>query len=578
MSKEEFQAILAKIDPVSWVEQNRVLKGKPFSFKDRDYLLEPYRDEYTDIIFYKGRQVEMSEFSMNWLLRKLHAHPYTAGLHAFPRSTQALKFSKQRVDSAIKDSDLLGAWYKERESEIMMRKFVEDTENRLKAYNFYILGATWESRKDTIGDASRGVSLDFIVYDERQDHPNDVETVLGEGASHSDYKQTLTLGTPKLPGTQFDQQWENSDKKHWYVKCPKCGTAQVLTMDSIMTHPDESIGYYYGCTHCKEPLEKTVGVWQAERPQKRPLYRGYHINQLMTPWISPNEIMKKYLNPTYPRRRFFNEVLGFAYGGDDIPITLAMMHACADNKLSLGNADDAMYGGVDWGATSYGWLQTNTASGHKLVDLIIVSDSDPREHPKKIARWMKKYAPLVKKVVCDAGPDITRFYNLRDELKNLGVTREVYACYYASPPAKTSIHWNDKEQTVTIGRSEGIERIIDEVSDQFLILPGNDTGLEKMEIAMDHFTNISAIRAKTQSGMEYLIYEDTGPDHFLHAKLYSDVAASNGVMITIGGATSTFGSKRQIGSSVSENGRLGEIQHKRGSDKFPTFNGRRRRR
>ena len=95
LTENDIEEILAAVDPVSWIESRRILKGQPFSFKDRDYLLQPYRDEYQNIIFMKGRQVEMSEFSMNWLLHKLDAHPYTVGLHAFPRAAQAQKFAKQ---------------------------------------------------------------------------------------------------------------------------------------------------------------------------------------------------------------------------------------------------------------------------------------------------------------------------------------------------------------------------------------------------------------------------------------------------------------------------------------------------
>ena len=77
LSEDDIIDILSQIDPISWIENRRVLKGKPFSFKDREYLLQPYRDESKQIIFMKGRQVEMSEFSMNWLLHKLDMHPYT---------------------------------------------------------------------------------------------------------------------------------------------------------------------------------------------------------------------------------------------------------------------------------------------------------------------------------------------------------------------------------------------------------------------------------------------------------------------------------------------------------------------
>ena len=268
LTENDISEILAAVDPVSWIESRRILKGQPFSFKDRDYLLQPYRDEYQNIIFMKGRQVEMSEFSMNWLLHKLDAHPYTVGLHTFPRAAQAQKFAKQRLQSAITDSEYIKNWYDMNNSEQIMRKFVkEQNEKGLQPYNFYILGGTWESRKDTVGDAARGISLDFVVYDERQDHPDDVETVIGEGASHSEYKQTLTLGTPKLPGIQFDQQWEASDKHYWFVKCEHCGYEAPLTMDNILDSGqyDNEPDYYYGCPHCQKPLSPCKSPWSAPR-------------------------------------------------------------------------------------------------------------------------------------------------------------------------------------------------------------------------------------------------------------------------------------------------------------------------
>ena len=568
LSQDDFNEIISNVDPVVWTETNRILKGQPFSFKGRDYLLQPYRDNYQDLIFYKGRQVEMSEFSMNWLMRKLHEHPYTAGLHAFPRDNQAHKFAKQRLDSAIKDSKKISAWYVKDESEQMMRKFIDlSAPGDLKPYNFYILGATWESRKDTVGDASRSISLDFIVYDERQDHPDDVETVLGEGASHSSFGHTITLGTPKLPGTQFDQQWESSDKNFWYVTCDHCGRSTPITMDNILeTGNDNGDAYYYGCPHCKAPINRLNGKWMPTNPQKRPPYRGYHINQLMVCWITADKIMKKY-----------NNVLGFAYGGDDVPITQPMMMACTQNEYKLGDiCESAVYAGIDWGASSYCVLQSKTKMGHKLVDIMIASDQDSRQHPKKIARFLAKYKPHVKRVVCDAGPDIAKFYALRDELKRLGVTTNVWACYYSNPPAKVKVQWNDNERIVTVGRSEAIDVIIDEIHDTNFIIPGKDKGLEKVGTLIDHFTNISAVKSKTQAGVEFIIYQDTGPDHFLHAKLYSDVASRNGSSIVLGASAPPMAKPR--------NNTMGMDMHKATYNKpnvssniFPTFSRRRRR-
>lgn len=539
LTEEDMRQILASIDTVSWIENNRVLKGQPFSFKDRDYLLQPYRDEYQNIIFMKGRQVEMSEFSENWLLHKLDAHPYTVGLHAFPRVAQAQKFAKQRLQSAIMDSEYLKNWYDMHNSEQMMRKFLkEPNEKGLQPHNFYILGGTWESRKDTVGDAARGISLDFVVYDERQDHPDDVETVIGEGASHSEYKQTLTLGTPKLPGIQFDQQWEASDKHYWHVTCEHCGYTAPLTMDNILdsgqyeNEPD----YYYGCPHCRKPLNRNNGKWLAIRPQHKPEFRGYHINQLMVCWLTADEIMRKKNSTAYSRRRFYNEVLGESYGGDDIPITIAMMEECGKNEYHLGQLSDKgerIYCGIDWGAKSYLYIQNKH---HRLIDLYVADHSDPREHPRAFARHIAKYKRYVKKVVCDAGPDITRFYSLRDELKELGVTNQVYACYYATPPAKTDVQWDDKKMIVTVGRSEAIECVIDEVSDTNLVLPGYDLQNEKVDMAIEHFTNIAAEHVENKSGNQFIMYVNTGPDHFLHAKIYADIASGGAEYLPVGGS------------------------------------------
>ena len=550
MTENDLLEILSAVDPVSWIEHNRILKGRPFSFKDRDYLLQPYRDESQQIIFMKGRQVEMSEFSENWLLHKLYAHPYTAGFHAFPRMGQAQKFSKQRLNSAIADSTLINDWYDQFNSELLMRKFTrKDPDSRLEPYNFYMLGGTWESRKDTVGDAARGISLDFIVYDERQDHPNDVETVLGEGASHSEFKQTITLGTPKLPGIQFDQQWESSDKHYWFVTCEHCGYTAPITMDNILDSGDDEIGYYYGCPHCRKPINRNNGKWMATNPQKRPEYRGYHINQLMVCWLTANEIKSKQMSPNFSRRRFHNEVLGESYGGDDIPITLAMMEECAKNNYKLGELGEheQIFCGIDWGAKSYLYIQNKH---HRLIDIYIAGESDPREHPKTFAKHIAKYKPLVKKVVCDAGPDITRFYALRDELKALGVTNNVYACYYATPPAKTDVQWDEAKGIVTVGRSEAIEKVVDEVSNTQLIVPGYDLNNEKVDTMIDHFTNIAAETVENKSGNTFIMYVNTGPDHFLHAKVYSDIACGGADPVPISGSAPAVKNQRRHNSSI----------------------------
>lgn len=81
LSEEELIEVLAQVDPVSFAEHTRILRGEPFSLKDRKYLHDIYRDESKKVILVKGRQVEGSETTLNLILgflAKTHTLlPYT---------------------------------------------------------------------------------------------------------------------------------------------------------------------------------------------------------------------------------------------------------------------------------------------------------------------------------------------------------------------------------------------------------------------------------------------------------------------------------------------------------------------
>ena len=98
---------------------------------------------------------------------------------------------------------------------------------------------------------------------------------------------------------------------------------------------------------------------------------------------------------------------------------------------------------------------------------------------------------------------------------------------------------------VTVGRSEAIDKVIDEVSDTSLTLPGYDLQNEKVDMAIEHFTNIAAEKAETKSGNAFIIYVNTGPDHFLHAKIYADIASGGAEYLPAGGSAPCISNPRQ---------------------------------
>jgi len=94
-------------DPVQWTGEIRILKGTPFSFENRDYLLPIYRDTAPRLIVVKSRQMEMTEWAVNWLLHNLLTHPFTTAIYTAPRMDQVSRFSQDRFRKAILDAPKL---------------------------------------------------------------------------------------------------------------------------------------------------------------------------------------------------------------------------------------------------------------------------------------------------------------------------------------------------------------------------------------------------------------------------------------------------------------------------------------
>src|SRR3989442_14949538 len=81
-------------DPVEWTQKVRILKGGHFSFEEREYLKQIYRDQTKEIYIVKPRQMEITAFALNWLLYPLTKNPGTVGLYLSARQDHVSVFSK----------------------------------------------------------------------------------------------------------------------------------------------------------------------------------------------------------------------------------------------------------------------------------------------------------------------------------------------------------------------------------------------------------------------------------------------------------------------------------------------------
>ena len=113
-----------------------------------------------------------------------------------------------------------------------------------------------------------------------------------------------------------------------------------------------------------------------------------------------------------------------------------------------------------------------------------------------------------------------------------------------------------------------IEQVIDEIHECKMIIPGADLDVERVDMMLEHFTNIAAEKSETKSGNTFIMYVNTGPDHFLHAKVYANVASGGAVADLISKTAAPISNGRSNDSSP-----LARVNKSRS---FPMFQMRRK--
>jgi hypothetical protein len=488
-------------DPVEWTQNYRVLKGQPFSFQEREYLKPIYGDRASRVIIVKARQMEMTEWAVNWLLYNLTAYPFSVAIYTAPRMDQVSRFSQDRFRRAILDSPQL------RDMILEARK-LELGESAISRVPFnngsvcYLVSA-W-------GDFSaiRNIPADFTVVDEGQDVQAEALPVIEESMSHSKHNRELIIGTASVEGSEFCKIWRSSDMKEW---------------------------------------DPEGQAWVPQQPGNHS-YSGYHISQEVAPWIivlppnHPNSLAWKRAH--YTERRFVNEVLGLFYRGLAKPLIEEDLLACRDLQLTMRESLEppfVSYAGIDWGGGEHAftviWIMARDEK--RRWRLIFLRKFDERD-PMKQVEIIERLIPLfnVKQAVADIGYGAVQVSELQ---KKFGA--RVMGCQYIRRPElplqlKERDEFGEKiaQAIVNADRSFWIETAIQVIKrkdpsgavNPDLVLPWKSQA--EIEWLIDQFTCIEMQEQEMVGGKKYHHYThpEGQPDDALHSFCYSLIADAVG--------------------------------------------------
>jgi hypothetical protein len=306
---------------------------------------------------------------------------------------------------------------------------------------------------------------------------------------------------PSIVGAGIDAYWQKSDQKEWFVHCTFCDKWQFLEFP-ISINQEKQI---YVCKFCQAEIsdqQRRKGQWRKRFPNAE--YSGYHISQLICPWIPATKIIKdfKEKEPQY----FHNFVLALPYADAQSKITLeTIKNLLTDENKRKGRIIIGLDSGVK--------LRYIIGDTNGIFD---IGEVDNYEDMQKICNRYKDFC-----VIADAGGDIIGMRQFQEN--NVG---KVFLCSFRQDKqSQNLIKFGEGEEygRVACDRNRTIQLVVDEFNDKRIPLYGN---LEKYWNLWLHCSHIFRTVEEDRLGNLVYIWQRSDRDDYFLAVVYYRIGMS----------------------------------------------------
>lgn len=516
-----------------WAELNRIVtvqtKLGPVE-QHLNHVKHPWtkamRNERKSWRALKAAQMGVTEAALDVALYNIDVFRKSV-LYLLPkRNPDATDFSKSRFDPAIEQSEHL-------------QKLFSDTNNvsHKQAGNasLYIRGSRSKS-------AVKSVPVSLLICDEYDEMVLKHIGQALERLSGQDDKQSILLSTPTIPDFGIDEEFKSTTKDHYFFKCPNCSkyielifpTDLIVTGDSL-NDPNLKASYYR-CNQCHSPIpqeskelilstiptSKYQANWQAtENPNSE--LRGFYINQFYSTKVTPYEMAQVYIKSEDSKaleQEWWNSKGGLAFIPEGSRISLE--HVTNLQSAQISNNDAPQSGfctmGVDQGKKIYYEIDEYQINSDDMgPDINSRTTAICRKQGyvlqfEELDSLMREYQ--IRMCVIDAHPEkrkaqefMRRFYGF------------VKLCFYPVGINGKSINQDEVEQTISIDRSTWIDQALSRIRNKKIIYP--------KDLTSEYPKHIHALIRRYEfdkMGNPIIRYQNIGPDHFGHARTYSEAA------------------------------------------------------
>jgi hypothetical protein len=446
----------------------------------------------------KAAQMGLTSKAMLTVLYGAKFEGYRGILYLFPGKGDVTDFAKGRVDPLIADNpETIG-------------RMIRDTDNAgiKKIQNTFLYLRGMRSRVSL-----KSVPVDFIIFDELDEAPQNAIDMAMERMGHSEYKRTLKLSNPTLPDYGIDKAFQQTDQRYWKLKCPSCGHYTCLedTFPACLVElPDGKV--IRGCEKCKSELNPAIGEWVAKRPDIQDK-RGYHYSQLFSQFVDPAEILKQF-RTTQNLTDFYNLKIGIAWVEATHRISLEAVYALCDLYGMAEKDGGPSSMGVDQGKDLHVVIgRAEPSRAGKIVHLGVYKDWE------KLEELMRSFN--VYRCVIDGMPEIDKARAFARKFPG-----QIYLNFY-NEHQKGHYKWNEADFTVSSNRTESLDASQKQIlgigaEAKTVILPRRSDMIEEFA---QHLHNVAKrLEEDEETGSKRYVYVKLGPDHFRHAFNYECMA------------------------------------------------------
>jgi phage terminase large subunit GpA-like protein len=243
-----------------------------------------------------GAQVGKTEMLLNVIGFHIHHDPSPI-LLVQPTLEMAQAFSKDRLAPMLRDTPALRGSVKDPRS--------RDANNTTTHKVFTGGHISLVGSNSAAGLASRPIRV--VLCDEVDRYPPSAGSegspiLLARKRSATFHNRKMVMvSTPTNKGaSMIESQYEESDKRQYFVPCEDCGTVQTLKWSNVKWEKDKPETAYYACEACgsvwddaKRNRSVRKGEWVATADFTG--VAGFHINGLYSPWTMMADAVRDFL-------------------------------------------------------------------------------------------------------------------------------------------------------------------------------------------------------------------------------------------------------------------------------------------